>query len=164
MTPADDRRDIETAADCERLVRAFYARAFEDPMIGWLFTDIAQLDLEAHVPRITAFWETILLDAGSYSGGAFAPHAALNARVRLQPGHFERWLMVWRETVDDLFAGPRAELAKSHARRVATAFYQRLAAAPPVPPAGDGGIIVTTHGPIGAGRPLSGDDAPSKRS
>ena len=121
-------------------------------MIGWLFTDIAQLDLEAHVPRVAAFWETILLDARTYSGGAFAPHAALNARVRLHPGHFERWLMVWRETVDEGFVGARAELAKSHARRVATAFYQRLAAAPLAPPEGHGpgSIVVTTHGPVRA--------------
>jgi len=58
-------RDIENRADCEALVRAFYARAFEDPLIGWLFTDVARLDLEAHVPRITSFWETVLLGARS---------------------------------------------------------------------------------------------------
>ena len=48
--------DIETRADCERLVRAFYERALVDPVIGWLFTDVAKLDLEEHVPRITDFW------------------------------------------------------------------------------------------------------------
>ena len=35
-------RDIETRADCERLVRAFYGRALTDPMIGWIFTDVAR--------------------------------------------------------------------------------------------------------------------------
>ena len=77
-------RDIETRADCERLVRAFYGRAFEDPIIGFLFTDVAKLDLEAHVPRITSFWETILLGAQSYGGGAFRPHAALHAKAPLR--------------------------------------------------------------------------------
>ena len=38
--------DIETRADCERLVRAFYGRALEDPIIGFIFTDVAKLDLE----------------------------------------------------------------------------------------------------------------------
>ena len=105
--------DIETRADVERLVRAFYGRALTDPMIGWLFTDVAQLDLEAHVPRITSFWETILLGAQSYGGGAFRPHAALHARVGLRSGHFERWLVLWRETVDELFAGDRAPSSPS---------------------------------------------------
>lgn len=140
--------DIETRADCERLVRAFYGRALTDPMIGFLFTDVARLDLEAHVPRITAFWETILLGAQSYSGGAFRPHALLHAQVPLRSGHFERWLALWRETVDELFAGPRAELAKAHARRVARAFLRRLealSAAAEAPTAG--ALVVTTHGP-----------------
>lgn len=43
-------RDICTREDCERLVRAFYGQALDDPIIRYLFTDIANLDLEAHVP------------------------------------------------------------------------------------------------------------------
>ncbi len=122
----DDRHDIDTRADCERLVRAFYGRALTDPIIGYLFTDVARLDLEAHVPRITSFWETILLGAGSYGGGAFRPHVELHIKAPLQHGHFERWLHLWRETVDELFAGEHAELAKAHATRVAAAFESRL--------------------------------------
>lgn len=125
-TPGTTRHDIADRADCERLVRAFYGRALKDPIIGFIFTDVAKLDLEAHVPRIASFWETILLDARSYSGGAFRPHALLNQRVPLRAGHFERWLQLWSETVDELFEGDRAELAKSHARRVAQAFNARL--------------------------------------
>jgi hemoglobin len=137
-------RDIADRADCERLVRAFYGRALTDPMIGWIFVDVAKLDLEAHVPDITSFWETILLGARSYSGGAFRPHAALHAKTPLRAGHFERWLVLWRTTVDELFAGERAELAKAHAARVAHAFHGRLQT---LPPAGDTpGLTVTLHG------------------
>ena len=139
--------DIETREDCERLVRAFYGRALEDPIIGWIFTDVAELDLEAHVPHIASFWETILLGAQTYRGGAFRPHAALHARVRLRKGHFDRWLGLWRATVDELFAGPRAEQAKAHAARVADAFHRRLEGLPPAP-AGPAPvtIAVTRHG------------------
>ncbi len=122
----DTRQDIDTRADCERLVRAFYGRALTDPIIGYLFTDVAHLDLEAHVPRITSFWETILLDAHSYGGGAFRPHLELHMKSPLQHGHFERWLYLWRETVDELFEGSTRELAKAHATRVAAAFESRL--------------------------------------
>jgi hemoglobin len=135
--------DIETRADCERLVREFYARAFADPIIGFLFTDIAKLDLEAHVPRITAFWETILLGARSYGGGAFRPHAALHAKVPLLRGHFDRWVTIWSQTVDDLFAGERAELAKAHAERVASAFHRRLQELPLAPA---GGLTIRHYG------------------
>lgn len=122
----ETRHDIETRADCEQLVRAFYGRALIDPIIGFLFTDVAKLDLEAHIPRITNFWETILLGARSYGGGAFRPHIELHFKVPLTRGHFDRWLYLWTMTVDELFAGERAELAKSHAIRVAAAFESRL--------------------------------------
>src|SRR5215213_2939895 len=112
------RPDIEDRADCERLVRTFYQRALTDPVIGFLFTDVAHLDLDAHLPVIASFWETVLLGAQTYRGGAFRPHAALHARVPLRAGHFERWLVLWRATVDELFEGERADLAKSHAQRV----------------------------------------------
>ena len=144
------RADIESRDDCERLVRAFYGKAMKDPMIGFIFTDVAQLDLEAHVPRITSFWETVLLGGRSYSGGAFGPHAHLHARVALREGHFERWLQLWFGTVDELYAGERANLAKIHALRVARAFLGRLESFPsasdpaPDPPAG---LTISRHGP-----------------
>lgn len=149
--------DIETPEDVERLVRAFYGKAMTDPMIGFLFTDVAHLDLEEHVPIITSFWETMLLGAKSYGGGAFAPHVSLHRKAGLKAPHFERWLWLWRGTVDELFAGPRADEAKAHADRVGAAFYRRLATLP----AGDdghaapedaaafaaGGLPITRHGP-----------------
>jgi hemoglobin len=140
--------DISNREDCERLVRAFYGRALTDPVIGFIFVDVAHLDLDEHAPKIASFWETILLGAQSYAGGAFRPHAMINAQVRLRAGHFERWLWLWRATVDELFAGPRAELAKTHAERVARAFHARLRMLDSQP-VGDElpSLSITRHGP-----------------
>ena len=148
MSESGELRDIEDRADCERLVRAFYSRALADPVIGWIFVDVAKLDVEAHVPQIASFWETILLGAHSYAGGAFAPHVALHMQAGLRRGHFERWLWLWSSTVDELFAGERAELAKTHAERVAHAFHRRLEGIPVrgTPPPTEG-LLVTQHGP-----------------
>jgi hemoglobin len=140
--------DIETRGDCERLVRAFYGQALEDPIIGFIFTDVARLDLEAHVPAITSFWETVLLGAKSYTGSAFRPHAELHGKVTLRDGHFERWLQLWFGTVDDLFAGERADQAKIHALRVAQAFMLRLQGFP-TPGAGaepSAGLTIRRYG------------------
>lgn len=121
------RRDIETRADCERLVRAFYGKAMADEEIGWIFTEVAELDLAQHIPVIASFWETNLLGARSYRGGAFGPHARLHEKAGgLRQEHFERWLVLWCQTVDELFDGPIAAAAKVHALRVANAFYGRL--------------------------------------
>jgi hemoglobin len=131
--PPADRHDIRARSDLETLVRTFYGRAMADPVIGFIFVDVAHLDLEEHVPVITSFWETVLLGAGTYSGGAFRPHAALDRKVTLRPGHFARWVALWDETVDELFDGPVAEAAKAHAHRVATAFSRRLQGLAPEP-------------------------------
>ena len=149
VSTPDPRADIADRDDCERLVRAFYGRALADPLIGWIFTDLAKLDLEAHVPVLASFWETVLLDARSYGGGAFRPHAVLHAQVGLRAGHFDRWLTLWDATVDELFAGARAEQAKAHAQRVAEAFERRLgvAPAPDRPPPAQGALPMSWHGP-----------------
>ena len=139
------RHDIETREDVERLVRSFYGQALEDPFIGFIFTDVAKLDLEAHVPQITSFWATVLLGEQSYSGGAFRPHAELHQKVTLREGHFDRWLQLWFGTVDELFKGERANLAKVHALRVARAFHERLQGFPTAIPQA-GGLTVTQHG------------------
>jgi len=127
---ASELGDIQDRADCERLVRAFYGKAMEDELIGWIFTDVAHLDLEEHVPVIASFWETVLLGNQSYSGGAFEVHARLHEKAGLRQAHFERWLVLWCRTVDDLFDGERAAMAKVHGLRVANAFHTRLASYP----------------------------------
>ena len=68
----------------------------------------------------------------------------LHAQVGLRAGHFERWLWLWGTTVDELFAGERAELAKAHAQRVARAFHGRLQAMATAP-SDDGGLLSITH-------------------
>lgn len=141
------RTDLASRDDVEELVRAFYERALSDVMIGYLFTDVAKLDLEAHIPEITDFWETILLGAHSYSGGAFAPHASLHRKSPLRAGHFERWLELWRQTVDELYVGPHADLAKSHALRVARAFHGRLQSIPSEAHQPTPGLQVLLHPP-----------------
>ena len=118
--------DITTREDCERLVRAFYARAFEDERLGPIFVDVAQLDLDTHVPRITSFWASVLLDERSYPGGAFIPHHQLDQLTPLTPELFARWLAIWFTTVDALFAGRVADEAKFRAEKVAIAFSGRL--------------------------------------
>ena len=126
--------DIETRADCERLVRAFYAKALDDPIIGFIFVDVAKLDLEAHVPRITSFWETMLLGAQSYTGGAFHPHAELHAKVECARAlRALAAALVVGDAVDELFAGDRADLAKATRCGWGAPFTSASRSSPPPP-------------------------------
>ncbi|WP_400999226.1 group III truncated hemoglobin [Agromyces sp. GXQ0307] len=122
-----DQRDLRDRDDIARLVREFYARAFDDPLIGPIFTDIAHMDLEHHLPIMCDFWETVVFQTGSYRRNAFTLHEALNRRAPLGDAEFGRWIELWTATVDDLFAGESAERAKVRARRIASSMQRRLA-------------------------------------
>ena len=139
--------DIQDREDCERLVRAFYGKAMQDELIGWIFTDVAHLDLDAHVPVVTSFWETVLLGNQSYFGGAFGVHARLHEKAGLRKAHFERWLVLWCRTVDDLFYGERAAMAKVHGLRVANAFHNRLSSYAAPKPSAE--LSIQQAGPLG---------------
>ncbi|MBM7505155.1 group III truncated hemoglobin [Agromyces aurantiacus] len=119
--------DLMNGDDVERLVVAFYETAFRDPRIGPIFTDVAHMDLAAHLPIMCDFWETVLFRTGAYRRNALQVHVALNARHRLTDEDFSRWLELWTATVDDRFAGPVAERAKLQAARIAGSMRRRLA-------------------------------------
>jgi hemoglobin len=117
----NSKKDIETRADIDDLLNRFYARALRDETIGYVF-EIAELDLERHLPIIGDFWETLLFGTRSYQKHGRNPmqiHALLNLKTPLQTKHFRRWLEIFRETVDESFAGERAEFAKLRAEAIA---------------------------------------------
>lgn len=108
------------------MVRSFYTRAFTDEVLGPIFVDVAKMDLDAHMPIMCDFWENILFQAGKYRGGMGAVHFHLHTKTPLRMMHFQRWLDYWEETVDELFVGERANIAKMHAGRVAGSFGLRF--------------------------------------
>ncbi len=120
------RRDIETREDLDELLRLFYTRAMADPLIGYLFTDVAHLDLDHHLPRIGNFWEQVLLQRPVYVGHPIAAHFPLHAAATLQAAHFQRWFELWAEAIDTRFTGPMATQAKQRAAIIAESMQHRL--------------------------------------
>lgn len=118
--------DLADRASIEALVREFYARAFADQLLGPVFSEIARLDLDAHMPIMCDFWETVLFRAGLYRRNAFIVHAALHERAALTAEHFARWLALWTQTVEDLYAGEVADRAVEQATRIAASIHRRL--------------------------------------
>jgi hemoglobin len=50
----------------------------------------------------------------------------VHARTAFGAVHYERWLDLFDTTLDELFAGPTAEVAKGRARRMASAMRRLL--------------------------------------
>jgi hemoglobin len=123
------KKDIQTRADIDLLMQRFYARAIADDVIGYIFTDVAKLDLEHHLPIIGDFWETLLFRKGDYSRHGRNPlevHLDLNKRSPLLPEHFARWLVIFNETVDELFTGDVTAFIKVRAEAIAGRMLQSI--------------------------------------
>lgn len=118
----ETRKLIENREDIKVLVDGFYAKVRVDPLIGPIFNDVAQVDWAEHLPKLYDFWSDLLLGEDTYRGRPFPPHIKLN----LQPGHFEQWLRLFLETVDEKFYGLTAEEAKRRALRIARNFMINL--------------------------------------
>lgn len=110
--------DIQNRKDLQLIIENFYGAALADPLIGPVFK-AANFELEAHIPVMVSFWETILFDVISYKGNPMLKHIALNQDVPLLPEHFERWMKIWSTVIQSNFEGPVAENAITRATSIA---------------------------------------------
>jgi len=120
------KKEIENIEDVKLLVNTFYDRVKADAVIGYIFNDIAKVNWEKHLPVMYNFWENILFFTGSYSGNPMTAHVKMHSVVNFAPEHFERWLKLFTSTVDDLFEGEKAELAKQRAISIATVMQLKI--------------------------------------
>lgn len=122
----DPLPDLEGRTGIEILVNAFYGRVRSDDLLGFIFDEVAGVDWDAHLPKMYAFWETVLFRSGGYTGNPLAAHAKLVPLTEMGRPQFDRWLEVFRATVDDLFAGENAEHIKSCAADMANVIHLKI--------------------------------------
>jgi len=101
-------KDIASKADIELLIRAFYAKLLQNDEMKAVFDGIS---FEDHIPQIVHFWSFVLLDEPGYKTNVFEKHVHLPIQLH----QFDVWLATFNSTVDELFAGEKAELAKQRA-------------------------------------------------
>jgi hemoglobin len=119
-------QDIASRTDIERLVDGFYARVQTDAVLGPIFNGVAATDWARHLPKMYAFWDGVLFATPGFRGNPLAVHLALGKKVELGQAEFDRWLTLFHETVNELFAGPMADEAKARAMRIAAVMQHHL--------------------------------------
>ena len=107
--------DIGTREHIETLVNRFYDKVKADDVIGHIFHKIIGEDWSHHLPIMYQFWETVMLGKPGYAGNPMKKHIEVDQRAPLNKEHYERWLELWYATVDEMFAGPRADEIKKRA-------------------------------------------------
>ncbi len=116
------------------LVDTFYARVRQDPVLGPIFNGVIGDGWPRHLDRLKAFWSSVALSSGRYSGKPVPAHMALSG---IEPEHFVRWLRLFRETLAD--TAPNAEAAAffiERAERIGQSLQLALFGIPGLAPIG----------------------------
>lgn len=115
-------RDILSLDDIKNLVDSFYGKVRKDELIGSIFNERIQDRWPTHLAKMYTFWQTVLLGEHTYYGSPFPPHAQLP----IEEEHFNKWLELFYETLDEHFTGKIAEEAKWRANKMAQMFQYKL--------------------------------------
>jgi hemoglobin len=110
--------DIRSKKDIELLINSFYSELLLIPDMKRVFDLV---NLEQHVPHIVHFWSFVLLDEEGYKTNVFEKHLPLP----IESYQFDTWLKTFTGTVDKLFSGEKAELAKQRATVLAFTFKSK---------------------------------------
>lgn len=123
------KTDITDRTDIDLLMEKFYSQAMVDEVIGYIFTDVAGLELEVHLPIIGDFWESVLFGAGKYQQRQRSPmivHKDLDNKEHLTREHFDRWLLLFEKSVNEEFQGTNCEMIKMRARAISARMVEFL--------------------------------------
>lgn len=114
------KKDIAKFEDVQLLVRSFYNKVLEDEMLSPFFAYVRKHHWDKHLEVLDAFWSNVLFYSGNYAGNPLQIHATLHRFSKLESKHFDRWLQLFDGTVDELFEGEKAAMAKQRAHSIAT--------------------------------------------
>lgn len=120
------KKDLECRADVELLVQRFYESVKKDVTIGYIFNDVIKVNWQQHLPVMYNFWENVLFYTGGYEGNPMKIHQHLHRMMPLTAEHFERWNELFRQSVDELFEGTKARLAKERAVSISTVMQIKI--------------------------------------
>jgi len=112
---------IENIDDIKTFVDSFYTKVRKDELLAPVFESRIR-DWQPHLDTMYKFWNAVLFQARDYNGNPFAHHVSLP----VDQHHFDRWLKLFFETLDEQFGGQVAETAKFRATTIARTFYNRM--------------------------------------
>ena len=117
-----EKKELLTLDDVKILVDRFYGKVRSDELLAPIFNERIRDRWPEHLEKMYRFWQTVLLGEHTYMGSPFPPHANLP----VDKSHFDRWLNLFKETLDEFFRGEKANEAKWRADKMAEMFQLRI--------------------------------------
>jgi len=122
-----EKLDITSREDVKNLVVTFYQKIRKHHVLGTIFNKIIT-DWEVHFELLTDFWETQLFLKRKYHGNPVVAHQKVDENINntITSEHFGLWLNLWFETIDELFEGETAWIAKNRAQKMSTMLFMKI--------------------------------------
>ncbi len=114
--------DIRDLSSIIVLVDDFYGKVRADDLLGPVFSAVIKDEWQPHLDKMYAFWNAALFGVPGFKGNPFARHAPLP----IAGSHFERWIKLFEQTIDEHFKGPKASEAKTKAGLMSVMFQSKL--------------------------------------
>lgn len=110
-----DGRQQRSDVPCRRggVAVALLRQVITDGLLAGPFAEVRAKGLDAHIPVMCDFWESVLFRAGLYHGSTLPAHRHVHNRNPLSANHFLRWLALWNATVADVLGACRRNTQKS---------------------------------------------------
>tara|TARA_R110001599_G_scaffold43925_6_gene131220 strand:- start:11568 stop:11969 length:402 start_codon:yes stop_codon:yes gene_type:complete len=118
----NEKEDLDSLDQIIKLVDLFYGKVKEDNLIRPIFEDRIKGHWDKHLQKMYTFWQTVLLAEHTYYGSPFPPHA----KLPIDKKHFERWLLLFQETLRENFFGEKATEALWRAAKMAEMFQIKI--------------------------------------
>ncbi len=121
------QKDIQDRGDIFKLISIFYSKVRAEEHLGPIFNTVIK-DWDTHIERLTDFWETNLLFTPKFKGNPIKAHQEADKKVghTITNLHFGIWLRLWINTIDELYKGNLATLAKNRARKMGTTLFIKI--------------------------------------
>lgn len=121
------KKQIENRDDIAFLVQQFYAKIRVDEEIGFYFNTMIK-DWDAHLEKLTDFWESNLFPVKKYHGNPLAVHNEVDSHFegKITSNEFGIWLNYWFQTLEEHFEGENVEILKRRARKMGTFLFMSM--------------------------------------
>lgn len=120
------KSDIKKPKDIQRVINAFFKKVKKDKLLAPYFADKSKADWEAFLPVMCSFWENALFYSGGYHGNPMQKHSEMNATRSFSAEHYDRWITLFAASVDEKYAGEKAELMKERSRNISTIMQVKI--------------------------------------
>lgn len=115
-------KEINSIDEIKQMVDSFYAKVRKDDLLGPIFNELLDNRWDMHLEKMYTFWETLLLGRHTYFGSPFPPHA----KMPINEKHFERWIQIFRQNLDEQFVGDVKDEAIWRAEKMAQMFNYKI--------------------------------------